>query len=299
MIEFRRIRPEDRPLLEPVLAARTERPCEYGVSNLFLWGEQYYAFLGNNLLFFSRFGEKTVYPFPVIRENPRQVVDALAEDSRRRGVPLQFALMSGEDCDLLQSLYPGRFSFRDCRDAFDYVYSVESLAGLKGRKLQKKRNHVNKFRANHPLCRVIPLDGASLARVRAMTDRWLEERMKTDPDIRGEQLAMDRAYDHFEALGMVGVALEEEGRILAMSMGSRLNPDTVDVHFEKALESVDGAYAAVNQAFAARIGAELPGIRWLNREEDMGIPGLRQAKLSYWPDRMIEKFRAEEIGHDL
>ena len=91
---------------------------------------------------------------------------------------------------------------------------------------------------------------------------------------------------------MEGVVLTEQGKVLAFAMGSRLGFDTFDIHFEKALD-IDGAYAAVNQGFAQYLKEKYPDVKWLNREDDMGIEGLRKAKLSYCPDHMVEKCWAQ------
>ena len=84
----------------------------------------------------------------------------------------------------------------------------------------------------------------------------------------------------------------EYGNVLAMTLGSWLSEDTFDIHFEKAAEDVDGAYTAINQAFAAHLREKYPQLRYLNREDDLGIPGLRKAKLSYYPDKLAVKFWA-------
>ena len=107
-----------------------------------------------------------------------------------------------------------------------------------------------------------------------------------------EQIAMERAFCRYEDLEMDGLLLRLDGRAVAMTMGSRMSPDTMDVHFEKALEDVDGAYAAVNSEFARYIRLKYPEIRFLDREDDMGLEGLRKAKLSYHPHHMAEKYRA-------
>ena len=91
---------------------------------------------------------------------------------------------------------------------------------------------------------------------------------------------------------MEGLLLVENGQALAMAIGSRLNDTTFDIHFEKALGTVDGAYAAINQAFAAALWEKYPARQYLNREDDLGIEGLRKAKLSYHPDHMVEKYWA-------
>ena len=108
----------------------------------------------------------------------------------------------------------------------------------------------------------------------------------------GPILTMDRDCPTVEAV------LTENGKILAMSAGSMLSSDTFDVHFEKALDDVDGAYAAINQAFSAHLLGKYPHLRWLNREDDLGLPGLRKAKLSYNPDHLVVKFWANLLEDD-
>ena len=107
-----------------------------------------------------------------------------------------------------------------------------------------------------------------------------------------ERAALNKALSNMELLKIEGIALMEEGRVLAMTMGSRLSEDTFDVHFEKALDTEEGAYARINQAFAGYLMEKYPAVRYLNREDDMGLEGLRKAKLSYHPVRLTEKYWA-------
>ena len=126
-----------------------------------------------------------------------------------------------------------------------------------------------------------------------MAQCWYDARRADDPqaDFLLEEVAFRRALEHWTDLDLEGMVLVDDGRILAMAVGSLLNDTTFDVHFEKALEE-DGAYAAINQAFSAHLQGKYPGLRWLNREDDMGLPGLRKAKESYYPDHMVVKFWA-------
>ena len=132
---------------------------------------------------------------------------------------------------------------------------------------------------------------------------WYNRRRETDPDgdYLLENLALARAFNHYEELGMEGIILMDQGQILAMTMGSRLSPDTFDIHFEKALETVPGAYNAVNCHFARYLRLKYPELKYLNREDDMGLEGLRAAKLSYHPHHLVEKYWAylqEDIHED-
>ena len=294
MIDFQKIDPARREEYTAYLMTGGERGCEYAFANLCLWGRQRAAFMDGYLVLFSQFEKSSVYPFPVGRGPVKPVLDAIIQDARERGIVCRLSGLNAARCMLLEELYPGQFQFHPDRDSCDYVYSIEDLATLKGRKYQKKRNHLNKFRENHPDCRAVVLDESNLEDAKRMVRQWYERRLSEDPtgDYHLEQRAIGRAFDRMDALGLEGLLLVENGEILAMTMGSFLSPDTVDVHFEKAREDVDGAYPAINQAFAAYLHEKYPTLRWLNREDDLGIPGLRQAKLSYCPDHMVEKFWA-------
>ena len=111
---------------------------------------------------------------------------------------------------------------------------------------------------------------------------------------------MARAFNHWEELNMEGIILMDNSEILAVTMGSRISPDTFDVHFEKAHENVSGAYMAVNCHFARYLRLKYPDTKYLNREDDVGLEGLRAAKLSYRPHHMIEKYWAylQEYIHE-
>ena len=191
----------------------------------------------------------------------------------------------------MQALYPDRFFYHCDRGSYDYVYGIEDLAELKGRKYQKKRNHVNKFRALHPQYRVEPLSAETLPAATAMVEDWYAGRIQADPegDYLMEKMALQKALTHYDDLGMETLVLLENDRVLALTMASALSADTMDVHFEKAREDVDGAYPVINMEFARYLREKYPALLWLNREEDMGLEGLRKAKESYYPHHLQEK----------
>ncbi len=301
MLEFLPLKIEDKPLFDKYLLCSGERGCEYSFANLFLWGRQKATVHGGNLAFFSQFNRKTVYPYP-LGADVKPTLDAIISDARKRGIPCRLTGLTQGESQQLEQWYPGQFDIRPDRDSFDYIYSVEALAELKGKKLQRKRNHCNHFKLLHPCCTVAPITDENTPAVLEMVELWYEQRKAADPTASFylEQAAITKALRHRRELGMEGLILQEKGRIIAMTLGSRLNGDTFDVHFEKALESYDGAYAVINREFARYIREKYPEVLWLNREDDLGIEGLRKAKLSYCPARLIEKYWAclKEDGYD-
>lgn len=291
MIDFKQITLEDKPLYESYLFDGTERGCEYSFVNLYLWGDQKATFLHDHMVVFSHFGNKTVYPYPVGCGDKKPVLDAIMEDAKERGVSLRISGMCGEQKKGLEELYPGSFVFHGCQDNDDYVYDINDLADLKGRKYHRKKNHYNRFKKNYPDYRVEPLSDDNIEAVKEMVFEWyrlkLEENAESDFDM--ERAALTKALEHYNELGMEGLVLFIDEEVVAVTMGSRISHNTMDVHFEKAKGDVDGAYTAINCEFAKYIREKYPDIQYLDREEDMGIEGLRKAKESYYPHHMVAK----------
>ena len=300
MIQFQRIKLEQKERYEDILFSCPPRGCEYTFANLYLWGKQEVAFLHGCAALFSHFNGRSIYPYPIGNGDRRAVLEEILQDAKERGIPCRIAGMTEADRAELEGWFPGRFHLRTNRDGFDYVYAIDDLADLKGRKFQKKRNHVNRFRAEHPDYQVLPLNACNIPLAQHMVNDWYIHRTKEDPmgDYLLENIALARAFQNYTALGMDGILLMDGDRVLAVTMGSRMGRNTFDIHFEKAREEIDGAYTAVNQEFARYLRLKYPDAAYLDREDDMGLEGLRKAKLSYNPHLLIEKHYAT-LAEDL
>lgn len=303
MIDFYKLNPSEKEAYEAILFSCPPRGCEYSFANLSLWGRQQAAFLHGCVAIFSHFYGRSVYPYPIGSGDKKAVLEAILHDAKMRGIPCRITGMTDADREELEALFPDRFTFRTDRDSFDYVYAIDDLADLKGRKFQKKRNHINKFRSQHPNFEVIPLTACNMALAQHMINDWYRIRMQEDPEGNYllENIALARACQNYTALGMEGILLMDQGEVLAVTMGSRMAPDTFDIHFEKARENVEGAYAAVNCEFARYLRLTYPEAAFLDREDDMGLEGLRKAKLSYNPHHLVSKhwaYLTEDIHGD-
>ena len=302
MIDFQPITLQDKDRFSAFLYDGQARGCEYSFANLYLWGRQRAALVAEHLVLFSQFNRKSVYPFPVGTGDKKAVLDTIIDDAHVRGIPCRITGLNEDSVALLEQLYPGKFRFHCDRDSYDYVYDIDDLADLKGRKYQRKRNHVNRFNQNYPYCEIQPLSASNRARAVEMAKLWYEERLREDPsgDYHMERSALLKALEQAEDLGMEALVMFDGDTVIALTMGSRLSPDTFDVHFEKARADADSAYAAINSAFARYIREKYPQVRYLNREDDLGLEGLRKAKLSYYPHHMVEKCWAclLEEGYD-
>ncbi|NLW49045.1 MAG: DUF2156 domain-containing protein [Firmicutes bacterium] len=192
-----------------------------------------------------------------------------------RRIPQQLA-------SAIQQIDPG-LSTKLEKNTSDYLYSVADLINLAGRKYHSKRNHLNKFyrQYNWEYQKMTP---ELVEECLNLATDWFDVR---NPEPASESEAMAIALKNFDFLGVTGAVLKVDGVIQGITVGERLNRNMVVIHIEKANTEFDGAYTAINREFAAREWAEM---EFINREEDMGIEGLRKAKQSYYPVRMAEKF---------
>ena len=288
MIPFERLTLDKKPEYDALLRHAAHRGCAFSFANLYLWGRQSAARVGDHLLLFSHFGGKTMYPYPVGEGSAKEAIELLMADARERGIPLRLTGLNTQDVEDLQNWYPDQFRFHCGRDGHDYVYAIDDLADLKGKKYQPKRNHINRFLTQFPDARILPLTDETLPDAKALADRWYQRRT-AEEDAGMELVALNRAFANYKELGLEGLVMYVGNQVVAMTMGSFLDDETVDVHFEKADTDYPGAYAVINRAFARHIRDRYPSVKFLNREDDMGLDGLRKAKLSYYPHHMVEK----------
>jgi hypothetical protein len=162
---------------------------------------------------------------------------------------------------------------------------VEDLRELHGKAYHGKRNLAERFFQS---CRpeVRPLTGAAAVDCLHVQEHWLEGQ-RHDPSARDESSALVKALHHFDVLSLHGIGVYVAGALVAFAVGERLNPRTFVEHFEKALPGYTGAYQFLLRAFARSLPEDVP---FLNREQDLGVEGLRRAKQSWHPALMVEKY---------
>ncbi len=294
MIDFKPSNVDQKEFYCSFFTDKKERGCEYGFSNLVLWGQQNIAETEGCLVRLSYYGGHISYAFPIGSGNKQKAIEALQKDATERGIPCVFMGVYEEDKALLEALYPEQYKFVFARDSFDYVYDINDLCDLAGRKYHQKRNHLHRFKDAYPEYKTELLTKENLYLARDFAAAWYKEKLSANPvsDFDMEQIALDRAFRYFDELGLEGMLLKNGDEVLAFTMASRISDDTFDVHFEKAKESVQGAYTAINNEFSKYLREKHPELLYLNREEDMGIEGLRKAKESYRPHHLIEKYMA-------
>jgi hypothetical protein len=190
--------------------------------------------------------------------------------------------------DKLPDVRPDGATVVEDRDNADYVYRREDLATLAGRHFTKKRNHINQCLAAYD-CQYEMITEKTVPECLAMQNRWCAARdCKTEPGLCGEYRAIEETLLHYKELPLTGCAIRIAGNIEAFTVGEALNPSTAVCHFEKAMPQFHGLAQLINQWFAKE---NLGDFAFVNREQDLGIPGLRKAKESYFPDHLVEKVR--------
>jgi hypothetical protein len=290
--DFRPLDLADRKVIQDFLWAYQPETSELSFTNLFIWqaGCGYEWSLDRDwLLVVGHSPEVGAFALPPVGPAPRREVCArvltwLAEEKKAASPGVERA-----DRRLADELAGGsNFVAEPVRNHFDYVYRTEDLIHLAGGKYHAKRNHINTVTRNYS-CRYEDLTARHLPACRELAAAWCRlKRCDDDLNLRGEWSAVEAALNHLEALVLQGGVILVNEKVEAFSLGELLNRETAVVHVEKANPEIPGLYALINQQFCERAFA---GVPFINREQDLGEPGLRTAKLSYHPHRLVEKFR--------
>jgi hypothetical protein len=294
VIEFKQPELTDREWVLDLLQSSDYQGCEYTFGNLFIWEDIFGTKISRYKDFYliknNTAGAQPTYSFPAGRGDFKEALTLLAEDAREAGHRFVLSGLTESRLAFIADWAPDRYEIKPIRGFWDYIYRVPNLIELKGSKLQSKRNHINRFmRENEWSYEDLTL--RNLQECKDMNDHWEEDNMDRDPSgLSHEKMAIQKAFDHFEQLRLEGGVLRSGGKVVAYTMGERLNSNTFCTHIEKADRELHGAYAMMNHEFAV---SHLSGYTYVNREEDMNNPGLRRAKLSYHPEIILEKHRAE------
>ncbi|MBC8534423.1 DUF2156 domain-containing protein [Yeguia hominis] len=294
MLDFRRPTLEDAQWARAVLQTMQSggpAPSEMGFGTLYLWSSTYDTQIcryRNSLIIRYSDEETYAYDVPVGDGDLHEMIEATIADAQAHGKKYRLWGITDAEMPLVEASEPGRFFYYPERDHFDYVYRTEDLAELKGRKYHSKRNHLARFRKMYPSYTFELLHAGNLADCLPVARQWCCEN-GCGEELRMENCAIAKALREFDALHLEGGLIRIDGAPVSFVIGEALNPDTIDLHFEKALSGYEGLYAAINQEFAANL---LGKYQYINREEDMGSEGLRKAKLSYYPAVLLEKHAA-------
>lgn len=261
--------------------------------NLYIWHFSRtirYAITHDCLVVLTKFPNES-YPFifyPLGSGDRKGAINAMQEYFLDNQMPFSLRSLESYQSAELAQFFPNAFEITPNRDRFDYIYNVNELIALVGRTLHKKKNHLNRFFNLYPDFAYERVDSSNAMEVLEAYSAWFELGEKTD-GLKNEMLGIKATLQNFNALDMKGGIIRIDGKIAAFSLGEQINADSVVIHIEKGNTFYAGIYQAINQQFLKNEWAHL---RFVNREEDLGIEGLRKAKMSYKPARFIEKSTA-------
>ena len=275
----------DRAVVADALRCHPPLGSEMTFTNLYVWRrlhETQIAEVDGTLLFASHEnGERTLLGSPVGPLSPGVLPELLADVGVHGGHRI--------DAVTAHALCRTGAQVECDRDQADYVYRRQELATLAGRRHHRKRGHVTQCLKRFD-CQYEDVTPDLADELLEMQSRWKADRdCATHPGLCAEHRAIADALAHMEEFGLLGGTVRIDGRIEAFTLAERLNEDTAVIHFEKAMPAFPGLYQVVNQWFCRHA---LDEFEYVNREQDLGIPGLRKAKMSYLPDHLVAKFTA-------
>lgn len=283
MIQFNPITPKDRAIFEKYYPYKTIQNAETSFANLCAYSFQYhgeYAIIDDCLVTRIHFikDKEICYHTPIGEGNKEDIIKKIIEHNEDKKQKITLITDNKTKCEIYEE-----------RDFADYLYLREDLQHLKGRKYQAKRNHINKFTSKYQW-NYKELNSHNCFDCLPLLDKWKEQASEKTPqhnnDYEKEKKVIEYLFQHFDDLDLYVGAIEVEKQIIAFSIGSKINNNTFDVHIEKADRDYEGAFALINREMATHIPKNY---QYINREEDLGIEGLRKAKLSYHPIKIIEK----------
>lgn len=289
-MEFKKITLENLEEMRYYLNKSGNRGCNYSVGNIIIWGQDLpltYTILEDIIVFRTITDKEAVYHIAQYSESFPEIIQRLSEDARSLNKEMLLADLNQEMKERIEESYPDLFELVYDRDGSDYVYETEALSTLSGKRYHKKKNHVNRFKKNVEFTyeKITPQNKEECLNMAAL---WREGREMT-PSLEAETKALLLAFRHFEELGFEGGLIRVNGEVMAFTLGEQVTEDTFVTHFEKALDTIPELYAVINQQFAEH---QLKSYRYVNREEDLGLEGLRKAKTSYHPAFMVDKYKA-------
>ncbi|WAW14204.1 DUF2156 domain-containing protein [Peptostreptococcus equinus] len=301
-MDFKEININAKETLDKYFDLVDYEACEYCFNTLFMWQHAYKTHYHIGDGFAVLVGEHEGEVFSILPLAPKDKIPEAIEyvinwfDTDKKKI--YFRGIDNNVVEMLQKMYPDKFDYIPERDLFDYVYDAEKIRTVKGRKLSGKRNHLNHFsREYEGRVERRLLTKEDFPECFALLRSWGEAKdgdQDFEDSIDDEFIGMKKLFDNYDVLGdklkIYGVFID--GKLQAFSMGEKINDEMALIHIEKANADIRGLYPYINKMFVVD---EFPDVKWVNREEDMGIEGLRKAKLSYYPERFVEKYTVREV----
>lgn len=302
-LEFKELTLEVKEQLEPFFNARELLSCEYNFNVMYLWANHYqtqYALTEHFLVLSEIIDGNFITLMPMCKEEYfEEAFEAVREYFKEQNLTFRMYVADKFFKDFVIRKYGRTYDIVTNRDYFDYLYDGEKLRTLVGKKYSKKRNHLNAFYAEYEgryYYRKLSKDDKKI--VCNFLRKWKAVKGETTDTLDEELTAICKIIDHLDQLDIRAGAIFVDDQLEALSFGTLTNNGKEAViHVEKANENIRGMYPLINQLFLIN---EFPDVEIVNREEDLGIEGLRKSKLSYVPIKILKKYsiiEKKEINH--
>lgn len=291
-MHFRPITIEDKALFERYLKNYNHQLITYSFANFFMWRDwdpYTWAEIGNSLVVTSNYlGRDTIcVPIADSTDDILAATESMIDLYRQEKRQFVISEVSEADLQMYSKAWSGRFRSEEFPAGANYIYSQEDLALLQGKRYAAKRNHINKFRRSYPDYQFLPLEAKLLPGCLSLLDKWLEQHDASQADLEKEYQGSADGIKYYQEIGCDGAAILVNGQVVAFTIGAPLSKDTYAIHIEKADIDIQGAYQAINCFFASEYTT---GFKYINRAEDMGEPGLKRAKESYYPCLLAKRY---------
>lgn len=296
-LNFRRITPDNISEVWELSQQESGRTCDFSYGGILMWSDLFeyeYAIVDETLFIKGRSEDdmqSTAFSLPVGRMPLSESIGLLSEWCRKHGISLKLSAVPEYAVSELLALRPQKIVELD--GWADYIYDIESLASLSGKKMAKKRNHVNQFVNTYGKDCYERIDKSNLRDVEEFMRELMSTPVPSSAAAMERRLAMEVLLaSEKEQANYLGGLLRVDGRVVAFTIGD-IKGDTLFIHVEKADRNIAGSYEMINKAFAEDMLQSNPQLRYVNREDDSGDEGLRKAKMSYHPVELLRKFSVE------
>ena len=293
---FHKLETKDRIWAEPLLKASGFDGCDYSFANLCMWSDVYDQQIANVagmvcVRSYDSENDEFFYLFPSGYGDLKEAVEFIRKDAKELGTPFVLRGFGQAGKKQLEELFPNELRIESIRIEWDYLYPVEDLAWLKGKKYHGKRNHIAAFEKDGDWS-FEPISKHNIEVCQQLcTDWYRAQQEKGNEAALFDKTVVERALSNFDELRLEGGILYQNQKPVAFTVGEPLNENTYVVHIEKAFSEVRGAYPMINREF---VRFAMMQYKYVNREEDDGVEGLMKAKMSYHPI-LLEKFEAREV----
>ena len=272
MLEWSIPEAEDEDWINSCIAVSGTMASDASFANIYLLRNKYSTKISRYKDFiirkYSGKGARCGYTFPLGKGDVAKALAEIEKDAKECGERLQFAFVTEEQKEVLENAMPARFCYSSDAGDSDYIYLRSELASLSGKAFHKKKNHFSKFVRTYPDYKYYEIGACNIYDAQKVADAWYYEHLQDeDASQLAEYKAIKEALENFEELGLIGGIIYVNDSPCAMTIASKINENTVDVHFEKAVGeyALNGGYAAINKLFSEK----LDGVTWLNREGEI------------------------------